>query len=39
VDGFPKNQRFVFGQRLANRAIDVLELRNRSRGNRHPERL
>ncbi len=26
VDSFPKNQRFVFGQRLADRAIDVLEL-------------
>jgi len=26
VDSFPKNQRFVFGQRLADRAIGVLEL-------------
>ena len=26
VEKFPKNQRFVFGQRLANHAIDVLEL-------------
>ena len=26
IDSFPKNQRFVFGQRLADRAIDVLEL-------------
>ena len=26
VDSFPKNQRFVFGQRLADRGIDVLEL-------------
>ena len=26
VDGFPKNQRFVFGQRLADYAIGVLEL-------------
>jgi len=26
VDRFPKNPRFVFGQRLADRAIDVLEL-------------
>ena len=26
VDSFPKNQRFVFGHRLADRAIDVLEL-------------
>ena len=26
VDAFPKNQRFVFGQRLADRAIGVLEL-------------
>lgn len=26
VDHFPKNQRFVFGQRLADHAINVLEL-------------
>lgn len=26
VDSFPKNQRFIFGQRLADRAIGVLEL-------------
>jgi hypothetical protein len=26
VEAFPKNRRFVFGQRLANHAIDVLEL-------------
>ena len=26
VETFPKNQRFVFGQRLANHAVDVLEL-------------
>ena len=26
VDAFPKNQRFVFGQRLADHTIDVLEL-------------
>jgi hypothetical protein len=26
VDSFSKNQRFVLGQRLADRAIDVLEL-------------
>jgi|GEM_PF-2493587 len=26
VDHFPKNQRFVFGQRLAERSIHVLEL-------------
>jgi hypothetical protein len=26
VDGFPKNQRFIFGTRLADRAIGVLEL-------------
>jgi hypothetical protein len=26
VEQFPKNQRFVFGQRLANHAVDVLEL-------------
>jgi hypothetical protein len=26
VDHFPKNQRFVFGQRLADRSIHVLEL-------------
>ena len=26
VDNFPKNQRFIFGTRLADRAIGVLEL-------------
>jgi len=26
VDNFPKNQRFVLGQRLADRAIRVMEL-------------
>lgn len=26
IEKFPKNQRFVFGQRLANHAVDVLEL-------------
>ena len=26
VDSFPKNQRFIFGQRLADHAIGVLEL-------------
>jgi hypothetical protein len=26
VDHFPKNQRFIFGQRLAERSIHVLEL-------------
>jgi hypothetical protein len=26
VESFPKNQRFVFGQRLADRAIGVLEI-------------
>ena len=26
VDHFPKNQRFVFGQRLAERSIHILEL-------------
>jgi hypothetical protein len=26
VDGFPKNQRFIFGQRLADRSICVLEI-------------
>ena len=26
VDNFPKNQRFVFGTRLADRAIGILEL-------------
>ena len=26
IDHFPKNQRFVFGQRLADRAMHVLEL-------------
>ena len=25
VDGFPKNQRFIFGQRLANHGLDILE--------------
>ena len=26
VDSFPKNQRFIFGQRLADRAMNVLEV-------------
>ena len=26
VDSFPKNQRFIFGQRLADRSIHVLEI-------------
>lgn len=26
VDSFPKNQRFIFGQRLADRSIRVLEI-------------
>lgn len=26
VDSFPKNQRFVFGQRLADQVLDILEL-------------
>jgi len=26
VDSFPKNQRFIFGQRLADRAMNILEL-------------
>ena len=26
VDSFPKNQRFIFGQRLADRAINILEV-------------
>lgn len=26
VEGFPKSQRFVFGQRLANRGLDTIEL-------------
>ena len=26
IDNFPKNQRFVFGQRLADRALGVMEL-------------
>jgi hypothetical protein len=26
VHSFPKNQRFIFGQRLADRALTVLEL-------------
>ena len=26
VENFPKNQRFIFGQRLADRALGVLEL-------------
>ena len=26
VDNFPKSQRFIFGQRLADRAIGILEL-------------
>lgn len=26
IDSFPKNQRFIFGQRLADHALDVLEL-------------
>jgi hypothetical protein len=26
VDSFPKNQRFIFGQRLVDHALDILEL-------------
>jgi hypothetical protein len=26
VESFPKNQRFIFGQRLANHMVDVMEL-------------
>ena len=26
VDSFPKNQRFIFGQRLADRALNILEV-------------
>ena len=26
VDSFPKNQRFIFGQRLADRTMDILEV-------------
>ncbi len=26
IDTFPKNQRFIFGQRLADRALDILEI-------------
>ena len=26
VDSFPKNQRFIFGQRLTDHAMDILEL-------------
>jgi hypothetical protein len=26
IDSFPKNQRFIFGQRLADHALDILEL-------------
>ena len=26
VDSFPKNQRFIFGQRLADHTLEILEL-------------
>ncbi len=26
IDSFPKNQRFIFGQRMADRALSILEL-------------
>jgi hypothetical protein len=26
VDSFPKNQRFIFGQRLAGHALDIMEI-------------
>jgi len=26
IDSFPKNQRFIFGQRLADHALDVMQL-------------
>ena len=26
VDGFPKNQRFIFGQRIADRTLNILEV-------------
>ncbi len=39
VDHFPKNQRFVFGQRLADRAISVLELLVEASWSREKPRL
>lgn len=42
VEGFPKSQRFVLGQRLANHVMDVLELLVKAtyaRGGRKPELL
>jgi len=29
IDNFPKSQRFIFGQRLADHAVEVLELLRR----------
>jgi len=39
VDNFPKNQRFIFGQRLADRALTVLELLVETAYSRNKQRL
>ena len=39
VDSFPKNQRFIFGQRLADRALTVLELLVEAAYSRNKQRL
>ena len=39
VDSFPKNQRFIFGQRLADRALTVLELLVEAAYSKNKQRL
>ncbi len=39
VDNFPKNQRFIFGQRLADRALTVMELLVEAAYSRNKQRL
>ena len=39
VDSFPKSQRFIFGTRLADHAIDVLETSDQLHGPNAAEKL
>ena len=39
VDSFPKNQRFIFGERLADRALTVLELLVEAAYSRNKQRV
>ena len=39
VDNFPKNQRFIFGQRLADRSLTVMELLVEAAYSKNKQRL